>query len=453
LLTASRSPRGRPPPSPAPPDPKDSSIDRVKEVVRDYEQAFCGSVYFLSSAARCSQLAVDLQTRFYSSRFTPPSPAPAPPETPLSPPVPLPPLPTLSDGIVVHDTARVYLSTVLSPIENPQLAAPSVSRVLYGWNTERATAAYRAYADSTGDELGRRVGCTSMQQRDGAPLPCATALDTSRCIDGFRPCGDASDEGIRSNGEGVELVMDLEQPSRSRRKYPVSLRIQLPPEDERATLLYESRFGDGGSGYEVLLFRSDGSPVSTFVRQQNSQTHGYRHAKGLFLVHHDLVSATASDRDLYELSSTRYVHIRLKGSYRQLSLQRVDLLERDLYAEGILEPPPPPPPPPLETNVTSAPPSFPPPPHGSFKFYKEAALKAGLTAAVVVDACGLDDAQCAQSAYDLRVFHGDISAFSLSVTGCCRLLVTNTAAIDEDTDLETSPVAGHAGVGLLTSVR
>ena len=433
----------------------DSSLDRIKEIVRDYEQAFCGSVYFLSSAARCSQLAVDLQTRFYSSRFTPPSPTPAPPEMPMAPPVPLPPLPLLSDGIVVHDTSLVYLSTVLSPTENPQPAAPSVSQVLYGWDAARAAAAYGAYSDGSGELLGQRVGCTSRQKRDGAPLPCATALDPSRCIDGFRPCGADSNEGVRSNGEGAELVMDLEEPSRSRRKYPVSLRIQLPPEDERATLFYESRFADGGSGYEVLLFRSDGSPVSTFVRQQNSQTHGYRHAKGLFLVHHDLVPAAASDRDLYELSSTRYVHLRLKGSYRQLSLQRIDLLERDLYEEGIFEPPPPPtPPPPAPANVTVPYPPHAPPPvpalHGTFDFYRSASLRAGLTTAVVVDGCGLSDAQCAQSAYDMLVFHQGISAFSLSVTGCCRLLVTSKPEIDGQGDLETSTVAGHAGVGLLT---
>lgn len=436
----------------------DSSLDRIKEIVRDYEQAFCGSVYFLSSAARCSQLAVDLQTRFYSSRFTPPSPLPAPPEMPMSPPTPLPPLPGLFEGTSVHDVALVYMSTVLSPTENPQVEGGTVSRVLYGWPASRATLAYDAYKTSSVAALGERVACTSMQQRNGAPLPCATALDTARCIDGFRPCGEAGDEGLASNGEGAELVMELGETPHARNKYPLSLRIQLPPEDERATLFYESQFSDGGSGYEVELFQSDGSPVAAFVRQQNSQTHGYRHAQGLFLIHHDLVGAEATDRDLYELSKTRYVHLRLKGSYRQLSLQRIDLLERDMSGEGISDPPPPPtPPPPLPfvnntLDAVDPAPSPPPSPEvvagaTTFAFREGYEVPSASVRTVVVDGCGLSTAQCAQSGLELRHFYEGISAFHLSATGCCRILATDDYPTSGD--LQVSNVAGHFGAGIL----
>lgn len=82
------------PPSPVAPPPLalDFTVEQVKEQVREYENAFCASVYYLSSQTRCTQLAVDLQTRFHSSYFVPPSPAPAAPDTPRAPPAPMPPL-------------------------------------------------------------------------------------------------------------------------------------------------------------------------------------------------------------------------------------------------------------------------------------------------------------------------------------------------------------------------
>jgi hypothetical protein len=62
-------PPGPPPPKPPPPNPMDSSIDRMKQIMRVYEDAFCSSVYFLSAQTRCAQLAADLQQPFYSSLF------------------------------------------------------------------------------------------------------------------------------------------------------------------------------------------------------------------------------------------------------------------------------------------------------------------------------------------------------------------------------------------------
>lgn len=458
------------PPSPIAPPPRalDFSVGQVKEHVREYENAFCASVYYLSSQTRCTQLAVDLQTRFYSSYFVPPSPSPAVPDTPRAPPAPMPPLPELEPSFHVHPVHRVSISTLLSPTPSVGYGASQVNTVLVGWDAARSL---QALNDNAYDAVMQRAGCTTAQQDDlGAQLPCASAFTPDYCIDGARPCSDDPDRNaaIREISREPELVMELDDPPNTRFRFPFALRIVLPPDNERSKLLYESQFSDGGRGYVIEFYDAHGRWVNAFVRQTNSQLFGF-HQDGLFVLHHYLAVADQDDEYYYSLSTVKYIKLRLYGDYRQIYVQRIDLIEHDL--DDISHPPPPPgppatplaPPPPYTPgeNATQElqrrirdeqppplpPPSPPPPPPSlNFTWYPSGFFQQDTFRVVHTDVCGLTQQQCADNARDLRMFFPGIDSFTLSQTGCCRMLDHNSVPL---TQVVQAPQVGLLGTGVI----
>jgi hypothetical protein len=64
---------------------------------------------------------------------------------------------------------------------------------------------------------------------------------------------------------------------------------------------------------------------------------------------------------------------------------------------------------------------------------------------VVVDACGMDVAECANAAAELALGpRPEIDAFALSQSGCCRLLATRNTS-----DTRPSEIVGHRGFGAI----
>ena len=372
------------PPSP-PPFPVDTSLDRIKEIVRGYENDFCASVYYLSSQTRCSRLAARLQTRFLSSGFVPPSPPPSVPTAPSLPPTPLPPAPELDAGFYLHAVYETTFTTQLSPLPTDDAFSAKVNTVLLGWTTERSTDAYRfSIFDGQNAPLGtvhQRAGCTSAQQLLPDRLPCATAMSPDSCIDGMRPCSANADinAAMREISQEPELVLDMRVPPIRKGRYPWSIRLLLPPQNERARLFYKSQFADGGSGYSVSLHDERGRPIGAFVRQANSQLHGY-FIENVFFVDHYLASAARDPEYYAELGRARFIKIKLLGTLRQITLQRIDIITHDVYDLTQSPPPAPHAPPPsprppradmpmLALPPPSAPPtSPPPPPRASFLF-------------------------------------------------------------------------------------
>jgi hypothetical protein len=386
----------------------------------------------------------------------------------------MPPLPEVSaaDGFFVHPVRVTTLSTQLSPTETAgAAAASSVSTVLLGWDFQRSIAAMQALPGVA--EVHARAGCTSLQQELGAPLPCASAFTPDFCIDGARPCSETRDRNaaIREISQAPELVLDLEEPPARRLRYPWALRLVLPPDNERARLLYSSQYADGGAGYTIECYDDGGAWIRSFVRQTNSQLFG-RHVDDLFVVDHYLAEADRDPEYYLELGRTRYIKLRLEGAYRQITLQRVDVIEHALE-ELSFSPPPPPqpneplaPPPPLQPGVNATqlaylasllrppppPPSPPPPPPDArFGFFGGSYWPVQEYRTILIDTCFQTQQQCANNALELRALFPQVQHFTLSQTGCCRIIehTIPPGGTAEPPPLVTSPIAGMLGTGQL----
>lgn len=196
------------------------------------------------------------------------------------------------------------------------------------------------------------------------------------------------------------------------------------------------------------------------------------HQDGLYVLYHYLATADRDNDYYYTLATVKYIKVRLYGDYRQIYVQRIDLIEHEL--DDVSHPPPPPlppatplaPPPPYVpgTNATlelqrleierppppPLPPPMPPPPPPTLNFtwYAGGFFAQNSYRVVHTDVCGLTQQQCADNARDLRVFFPGIDSFTLSQTGCCRMLDHNTVPL---TQVVQAPQIGLLGTGVILS--
>ena len=106
-----------PPPSPHPPPNPPMRVGQLQVMsqVRDIEERMCTSVYYMSQAARCERLALDLTARVHYDKLSPPGSPPAGPYMP--PPPPPPPLPSLPEGLLGTLPRTALLSTNRVPAQ------------------------------------------------------------------------------------------------------------------------------------------------------------------------------------------------------------------------------------------------------------------------------------------------------------------------------------------------
>jgi hypothetical protein len=380
-----------PPPPPLPPDP--ISQDALMELIREAEKDACTSVYYLTTATRCDRLAIELTQSVLFSATSPPSSPPADPIVQSPPPPSKPPSPAIPLGIAVSPIYGVKLSTYRVPIELSKRRLDLYEDGYYGSYLESIKVALMTASTW---QIAR---CTEWQST--SPLPCVTGALQDNCITGMRHCG--SDQ---ENSFEPQLELELSGTPESRRSRLWGFEIELPDNNELANLFFTSAEGIGGSGYRVQLFKADGSPIA--CKQQSSQNQ----AESLRADHkltHLCADGDATDAELYALGEVERLLITLVGSYRQIWLRKVTLLEVS-FAEASLPPRPPKPPP-----LPMLPPNPPVYPTANCTFYTH---QYHLERTVLArEPCGVTNEQCCAFAHERAAL-----AFELDDAGCCVLV-------------------------------
>ena len=551
-------PPPRPPPSPPPPrsppppglppyPPPVFSIGEIRSQARDIEERFCDSVYWLSSRARCDQLAIDLQVQYRLPHYDPPSLPPIAPNDPSPPASPSPPPPLTPPGETIVYIVHALLSTQYRLKHDPHPPPPpypapppspppippgsppppspepppgyparppyppatpvdpckdfvdttdtgtgcddltngfysaSTSSLLCslftfrnncpysccsldlsgGRRLSQPTVRYGSYSEYLTAMLllqlhnvEQRSRCTQALQ--DAPLPCATGVTDSTCMDGTRPCSHAelADDRAVENGLAPELMLDMDAPSWKRGKYIHKFLLHVPHDDhEYGPLLHSSLYsgdGGGGVGYQILLYDAAGHLLQKQCRGDASQVLR-SFVAGLYTYEHFCLEADATNEDVWTIAQARYVRLLLNGMWRQVWLQNLDVVERDLDAvsNGTFYAPPPsasPSPPPYKTPPPGAPPAQPsappspetPPPgvgmgtvgglYGCNFFENKYYAESTYTVPAQDEPCLTTPQQCCYALIENRAVDPLLNAYTIGPTGCCELLRVDSVA-------------------------
>lgn len=425
-----------PPPNPLPPTPNAppsppyvQAQSELMAAVRAYEEQACTSVYYLTSATRCDRLAVALTQSVLYNPTDPPSPPPANPDVISPPPPSPPPSPALPDGIVTTPIKEVRLSTVRIPTVSP---SKSMSLNLYedGYYVTNSTL-FAIKASLVDTDHGELVRCTEWQST--APLPCVSGAMQFNCLSDMRHC--------RSDYENLDrpfMEIALSGSPGLRRNRLWGFDIGLPHNEELANLFFHSaQPAVGGSGYEIAVYKSDGSPVP--CQAQNNQIH----ASGLTQdrkVQHICAAGGASDVDLYTLMEATRIRITLSGTYRQIWLRSVSVMEISIESAAL--PPRPPRPPPLPI----LPPMPPQHPYGACTFFVHQFYEK-MTDWSTPEGCGLTRQECCNMAHEHKDF---VDAFELDDAGCCLLVNSDQSSLVTNTG-RWGFLSIRSGTGLLSA--
>lgn len=398
-----------PPPNPFPPNPSPPPIppymqpqSKLMTYIRTLEEQACTSVYYLTTATRCERLAVGLAGSVLYAPLDPPSPPPAQPAVTSPPPPSSPPSPSMPADITETPVARAHLSTMRVPTLEARRRLSLYDDGFYATSAE-LNATMFALATASQGQFAR---CTQWQA--GAALPCVSGAFADNCVSGLRHCGTDAEN---SQDPLLELWFSSAPRIAQRRLWGVE--IELPQNEELANLFFRSADQTGGSGYQVLAFKSDGSPVPCQPQSAQADASALGASRK---VQHVCAAGGASDNDLFELMDAVRLRIVLTGSYRQVWLKRVSVFEISVASASL--PPRPPRPPP----APALPPTPPlPPPHScsftTHTYYSN-------PDATFKEPCGLTAADCCSKA---SVFGNGVDAYHVDDAGCC-LLVRRSAA-------------------------
>ena len=485
------SPPGPPPPHPPPTPPRFASHDGALAFAAKIQRDFCDSVYIVSAETRCNALAKEMHVQFQlDSTWHPPALPPIapensgiPPPPPPRPPSPRPPL--IEDRIIRR--VSVYAAT-LSTYFLPQIA-PSPPPYGYAqYASERrglqselgvtvdaaqlATALLR-YA-SMGSTPTKWAACTESLMAAGAPLPCRTAGNPLRCLDGATHCGTAEENTFEPF---VELDFHEYVPDYNGRMYLFLVHFRLPAEEEYARLMFHPLELYGGDvvenrGWRLSVYDDHHNDLPVQCQDWNYGASATEYIDGLVDLHHLCLTPTATNEEYEVLSRARFVRITLLGNYRQIwfddinvyfrAIIDVELSTNETYTiSASLSPPPP-------TARIPEPPAAPDPPAtptANCVFYINEA-KADFEQYVVVrEPCGLTKERCCALSYEHNRLKNHASAFVdsfvLSATGCCvltRLGGGSSLAIVPAVDSTGAKIGweayqmGVAGMGVLAVV-
>lgn len=424
-----------PPPSPTPPYPPPppsppyvQSQSELMAAIRTMEEQACTSVYYLTTTTRCDRLAVALTQSVLYEKTPPPSPPPGQPIQ-LSPPPPSPPpVPSLPAGIFNSPVMGSRMSTMRLPT-----LEPSSRRKLnlysdgYYASSTQLTSMMDASRTAAVDQMAQ---CSEWQQ--SAPLPCVSGAFSNNCIPGMRHCGTDAEN---SDAPFVELSLASVPATRHNRLWAVQ--IDLPSNTELANLLYHSADAVGGSGYRVDVYRPDGSSIACMSQAEQTEAAELNSERKIM---HLCAGGAATDTEIYALDQAHRVRVTLTGTYRQLWIKNIAVLEIASANDDLeLRPPHPPPlpgmpptPPSVPTEVCA---------FTTHHFYSEHTI-------VRREPCGLTVDQCC---YHARMASPDANAFELSDTGCCLLVHRDpgaAGALVQDTT-RWGYLSHNAGTGLV----
>lgn len=424
-------PPSSPPPSPTPPHPHPPPSppyvqpqSELMEAIRTMEEQACTSVYYLTTTTRCDRLAVGLTQSVLYEKTSPPSPPPGQPIK-LSPPPPSPPpVPSLPAGIFNSPVLGSRMSTMRLPTN-----ATSLRRKLNLYNdgyyasSVQLTTMADALRTASDDQMAQ---CSDWQQ--SAPLPCVSGAFANNCIPGMRHCGTDAEN---LDAPFVDLSLVSIPATRHNRLW--AIQIDLPSNAELANLFYHSADAVGGSGYTVDVYRPDGSSIACMTQAEQTEAAELNSERRIM---HLCAGGAASDADIYALDQAHRVRITLTGSYRQLWIKNIAVLEVASANDNLeLRPPHPPPLP----GMPPTPPSVPTEvcDFATHHFYSERTV-------VRKEPCGLTADECC---YHARMASPDANAFELSDSGCCLLVHRDPGAsgsMVEDTARwgYLSPIAG-----------
>lgn len=416
------SPPHPPPPAPYPP-PMTTVHDSasIHQIALAAERRACSSVYLLPSRTRCLQLASDLHNSYVYATDAPPSPPPIPPTPVPHPPCPLtPPSPRLPEYASLAPIASAQLSTIRIPL----VANEGLLLAEDGYTGDDLNASVLS-----GTPRDRLASCASGL---GGTVPCVSASDPGRCLSAGRSCAVGVAQLLRD--PFLRIQLDLQPKTRMAMLWAV--RIHLPITEELASLFYRSVVDDGGVGYELTVYRPDGSRVP--CRSAATQMLAVDATAEREIVH-VCPSGLATDEDMYALSEASHVEIVLPGTARQIWIKRIDVVERSI-GDVNLEPRSPRPPP-LPRRPPSPPPTF-----TCNCTFLPGAFEPQFVA-TASEPCGWNAHRCCVAAIERRA-----TAFAVNGAGCCTLgelsSVVNLSQVPDD--LGPGAGMGHcAGSGLI----
>jgi hypothetical protein len=256
------------------------------------------------------------------------------------------------------------------------------------------------------------AGCSMQQvtrQSPGTPpLPCRTGASPATCFDGSRRCGTLQENSLNPYVEfDIGDVRD--------HHYLFAIEFALPSSPVYGPLLFKSYYETGGKGYTVTLSDDHRLPLRVGCLPWTEQNVAFW-SEGLHRVQHRCARVLASDADLEELGRARHVKITLEGQNRQLWVDGIELVFRNL-----IEKPPFPPVAPQAPNIPpqpKAPPDAPSPAAGGScaTFFGQFAVPVEATV-LLREPCEQTPAQCCKHAHE-----NGASGFEINGAGCCNLL-------------------------------
>ena len=368
---------GTPPPPPQPRQPPQPPIAvsqfALMNLLRDVEERMCTSVYYLSQAARCERLALDLTQRVYYNRIAPPltpTMAPYPP-----PPPPPPPRPSLPDGLFSSIPTSALLSTNRVPEQSTGLATGDD---FYVANLTHTIA---------------RLATVARDQRAcvvDAPLACNTGSLPERCASAGRHCGSADENG---RDPWVEFVWP-HMPDR----YLWAIEITLPPSDQLSRLIVGKR--------ELKLYGERGEPVS--CAQGDAEITDVTTAETITIV---CQPGAWDEADLHALGGVHRARLTLVGSFRQLWLAGIAVVERSYGGAGVGRRPPPPPHPPSNPPLPGVQPST-----STCTFARHKYVERESIIASALEPCAWTSQQCCDA-----LVASTHKVYEMDDAGCCLL--------------------------------
>ena len=368
-----------PPPSPRPPPSPPAFVAQteIMRQVREFEEQMCTSVYYMSQAARCERLAVQLTGRIYYHKTSPPLSPPVKPEPP--PPPPPPPLPQLPEGLIERRADEALLSTNRLPEEK---AGYVVNDGFYA--SDQST-------------LIASLATTAVDQRacvaGAPPLYCASGSRVERCVSAGRHC-DTPDANSRD--PWIELRW---HPVPGR--YLWGVRVELPPTAQLAQLIV--------GGKELRLYGDRGQTIPCV--EGDDEIYDVPQHNVLTIL---CPESEPSESNLHALGGAQRLRLTLKGEFRQIWFASIELIERSYLEAGVSKRSPPPP----------LPPAHPPSPPeaqplvASCNFAPNAYVPSGTVVETRLEPCGFTSQQCCD---ELRASAGAFAIYEIDDAGCCSL--------------------------------
>jgi len=399
-----------------------------------------------SAEARCTRLALTLQTAYIyeGDSWTPPHLPPVAPDVappPSPPPPPAPAIPFDEQQHIFHVAATAaYLSTYFvaeSGGEGPGADATGARTPLEQEDATRD--AVVALIDGGGATYGHWAAC-GQSASASAPLPCRSGDTAGRCLDGARRCQTDYADNMREPWVELDLLDALPAVETRDQRYFFALEIALPPEEEYGRLLFRAAGGSEDLGYEVETFDAHHNPTprrcQTWQDQQVTA-----HSPGTRALQFVCLPALASEEDYATMRTVRYVRLALPGEMRMVWVDALRPVFRTLR-DSEPSPPPPPGPPPSPPS-----PVFPPdaPAVAVECTFYEGQLDTGLSLMILEEdmleePCGLSPKACCTVAHEVGA-----TLFTVGASGCC---MAYTGAVTVPGGLASSLASGATRVGV-----